>query len=121
MQHPKPSPRLDDIQEDHLRLAVLLDQIRDHLDDSLPVNGRIALLAAEFDHHAQRKEEALANIATADHAEQHKGHDAMRRLLGKLADSSDAGGDIRPLLDEVQRLFTEHLLPADRMLWGATS
>ena len=113
-QHPKTS-NLDDIQEDHLRLAVLLDQIDDDLDSGLPVGGRIALLRAEFEHHSKREEAALAKIATADHVEHRKGHDRMRGLLQNLAETHDAKGDIRPLLAQVLRLFTDQLLPADEV------
>jgi hypothetical protein len=121
MQHPQPSPCREDIQEGHLRLAVLLDQIGDRLEAGLPLGGRIALLAAEFDHHARHKEAALANAASAGHSWHCPGYDTMRRLLERLAAAHFAGGDIRPLLDEVQRLFVEHLLPAERAVWCASS
>ncbi|MBC7906174.1 MAG: hypothetical protein H7Y60_05425 [Rhodospirillaceae bacterium] len=103
----------DEIQEDHLRLAVLLDQIEDDLDEHLPVGGRIAQLTAEFEQHAMREERALAGIANADHAEHKGGHDRMRELLRQLAKDYDGGADIRPNLHAVLRLFTDQLLPAD--------
>jgi len=111
----QPAANLDAIQEDHLRLAVLLDLIDDDLDAGLPVGGRIALLTAEFEQHSRREEAALALIATADHVEHRKGHDRMRALLCELAETHDAGGNIRPLLVQVLRLFTDQLLPADEV------
>ena len=111
----QPDTSLDHIQEDHLRLAVLLDQIDDDLDAGLPVGGRIALLSEEFEQHSVREEAALDEIADADHAEHRKGHDRMRALLRELAETHDAGADIRPLLVQVLRLFTDQLLPADEI------
>ena len=111
----QPDTSLEHIQEDHLRLAVLLDQIDDDLDAGLPVGGRIALLRAEFEQHSVREEAALAEIADADHVEHRRGHDRMRALLRDLAEAHDEGADIRPLLAQVLRLFTDQLLPADEV------
>ncbi|MBC7951941.1 MAG: hypothetical protein H7Z12_09030 [Rhodospirillaceae bacterium] len=113
-QQPLPAETIEDeIQEDHLRLAVLLDQIEDDLDERLPAGGRIAQLVLEFEQHAVREEKALAGIANADHAEHRQGHDRMRALLRQLAEDYDNGADIRPNLHAVLRLFTDQLLPAD--------
>lgn len=115
----KPPPPLpadaieDEIQEDHLRLAVLLDQIEDDLDDHVPADDRIARLTLEFEQHAVREERALAAIANADLEGHKRGHDRMRELLHQLAVEYGHGADIRPKLHAVLRLFTDELLPAD--------
>lgn len=116
MNHLPPMPNTaiaEEIREDHLRLAVMLDLIGDDLADKLPVGGYIAALIQEFEHHARRKEQALSAIADGEHAEYRRGHDDMRALLHHLAQDYEAGTDIRPNLAEVLRLFTDRLMPAD--------
>lgn len=101
------------IQEDHLRLAVLLDTIDDELAAMQPLAPRLAQLRIEYDRHALCEEEALAEHHPDQLDSHRRGHDRMRALLGRLSAEHDSGGDIRATLDQVVRLFTADLLPAD--------
>lgn len=114
MHESKPAENLEeDIQEDHLRLAILLDQIEDDLADHVPAGERIAELMDEFEQHALLEERALDGINHADCIAHRHGHDCMRVLLQQLTLDYQAGADIRPNLAAVLRLFTDELLPAD--------
>lgn len=101
------------IREDHLRLAVLLDLIEDELAAGKPLAGRLAQLRNMFDRYAIREEEALAHSRPALLDSHRQGHEHMRALLGQLSDAHDSGDDISGLLDQVVRMFTGRLMPAD--------
>lgn len=108
------------IQEDHLRLAVLLDTIEDELAANMAVGPRLAQLRIEYDRHAICEESALAEHQPGQLSDHRRGHDRMRALLGRLSDIHDSGDDIRATLDQVVGLFTADLLPADAIFMAQT-
>lgn len=107
------------IREDHLRLAVLLDLIEDELAAAKPVAGRLAQLRVEYDRHAIREEEALAQFLPAQLDSHRHGHDRMRALLSQLSAAHDGGRDIGELLNQVVGMFTNQLIPADAVFIAA--
>lgn len=101
------------IREDHLRLAVLLDQIQDDMAAAQPVGPRLAQLRMEFERHANREEEVLARVQPETLESHRRGHDRMRILLHNVTARYDGGHDIGELLDQVVGMFTGQLMPAD--------
>jgi|AGTN01.3.fsa_nt_gi hypothetical protein len=101
------------IREEHLRLAVMIDLITDEWHDRQPVDAYIAELRLEFDQHASLEESVLAEYAPHVLEEHRYGHARMAGLLRRLAMENRIGGDIRPVLNEMQVLFTERLMPDD--------
>lgn len=119
---PIPLPALmDEIREDHLRLAVLLDLIQDNLAASQPVGARLAQLRMEFDRHAHREEEALATYHPTLLESHRRGHDRMRLLLTQLSAGHDGGRDIGAMLGQIVGLFTGQLMPADQVFASLSS
>lgn len=119
---PIPSSAIaDEIREDHLRLAVLLDLIEDNLAAGQPVGARLAQLRMEFDRHAHREEEVLAQYHPALLDSHRHDHDRMRLLLAQLSASHDGGRDIGAMLDQIVGVFTSQLMPADRVFASLTS
>lgn len=109
------------IREDHLRLAVLLDQIQDDIAAGQPAGPRLAQLRMEFERHANRKEEVLAHFPTEAQERRRRGHDRMRALLHSLSARYEGGHDISGMLEQVVALFTGQLLPADTIFTSSAA
>lgn len=101
------------VQEAHLRLAVLLDQIDDEMAAGLPVTLRLAQLCLEYDRHTQGQERMLDQYLPHLLEQHRNGHDLMRDLLARMRTDYALGHDIRPVRNQVLALFADRLMPDD--------